>query len=94
MRVQALNLNIRYIAMLTTASLQLFAAIVPMIAKLSIQPNAASAMAAAKNTKKPRISGMRGRSANVWCYTKEAIISTKVDAEYKIWLQQNISAEY
>ena len=21
---------------------------------------------------------------NVWCYTKEAIISTKVDAEYKI----------
>jgi hypothetical protein len=35
-----------------------------MIAKLSIQPNAASAMAAAKNTKKHLISGMRGRSVD------------------------------
>jgi hypothetical protein len=35
-----------------TASFQVFAAIAPMIAKLIIQPNAASAMAAAKNTKK------------------------------------------
>lgn len=25
-----------------------------------------------------------GYSTNVWCYTKEAIISTKIDAEYKI----------
>ncbi len=28
--------------------------------------------------------GQQGISYNVWCYTKEAIISTKVDAEYKI----------
>jgi hypothetical protein len=35
-----------------TASFQLYAAIAPMIAKLSIQLNAASAMAAAKSTKK------------------------------------------
>jgi hypothetical protein len=36
------------------ASLLLFAAIAQMIAKQSIQPNAASAMAAAKSTKKHR----------------------------------------
>jgi hypothetical protein len=36
-----------------------------MIAKLSIQPNAASAMAAEKNTKKHRMLGMKGKSANV-----------------------------
>jgi hypothetical protein len=48
-----------------TASLQLFAAIAQRIAKQSIQPNAASAMALEKNTKKHRTSGMKGRSANV-----------------------------
>jgi hypothetical protein len=37
-----------------------------MIAKQSIPPNAASAMALEKNTKKNRMRGMKGRSANVF----------------------------
>jgi len=45
-----------------TASLLLIAAIAPMIAKQSIQPNAASAMALEKNMKKHRMRGMKGRS--------------------------------
>jgi hypothetical protein len=48
-----------------TASFQQFAAIAQRIAKLSIQPNAASAMALEKNTKKHLTNGMNGRSANV-----------------------------
>jgi hypothetical protein len=47
------------------ASLQLFAAIAQMIAKQSIQPNAASAMALEKSTKKHLMVGTKGRSANV-----------------------------
>jgi hypothetical protein len=35
-----------------------------MIAKQSTQPNAASAMALERNTKKPRMLGMKERSAN------------------------------
>ena len=46
------------------ASLLLFAAIAQMIAKQSIPPNAASAMAAEKSTKKHLTSGMKGKSAN------------------------------
>jgi hypothetical protein len=47
-----------------TASLQLYAAIAQTIAKQSIQPSAASAMALEKNTKKHLMLGMKGRSAN------------------------------
>jgi len=44
------------------ASLQLFAAIAQRIAKQSIQPSAASAMALEKNTKKHRMLGTKERS--------------------------------
>jgi len=46
------------------ASFQQYAVIAQTIAKQSIQPNAASAMALEKNTKKHRMLGMKGRSAN------------------------------
>jgi len=59
------------------ASFQQFAAIAQTIAKQSTQPNAASAMALEKSTKKHRMLGMKGRSANVWCFAKAGHLTTK-----------------
>jgi hypothetical protein len=49
-----------------TASFQQFAAIAQTIAKQSIQLNAASAMAAAKNTKKHRTDLITPKDFKIW----------------------------
>jgi hypothetical protein len=48
------------------ASLQVFVAIALMIAKQSIQPSAASAMALEKNTKKHRTDLMTPKDFKLW----------------------------